>query len=188
MKQILLALTLGLATPALACSLIEPEWLVVDIALSDGAAPPAPVLVTSDLGRGVATATNSQSGTCGNLGWAGFTVETQAGVGYQLDLASGTLPDGLDLAGYQLMMGSALYLHWLDELEGEQSPVHFVLEVRAVDEGGDVGPPLSVTFDDPGDLDSTSGCSAVGGGASWAWLLVGMVLVGWKGGRQTRKR
>ena len=77
-------------------------------------------------------------------------------LGYQIEVATGRLPDGLVLpTGAVRTLGGNLFLGWIDGASDDQEPLSFSLTIRAVDLAGNVGPPVTVTVADPG---SGSGC------------------------------
>ncbi|MCB9663140.1 MAG: hypothetical protein H6732_03435 [Alphaproteobacteria bacterium] len=160
MRALLLALV-ATPVPALACSFVPWQDVVVDPLDSDGVGPEAAVVVDLAVHRGqgpevagCAVATTS----CDDVGRVTLDLDLPAeAVGVRITLAEGSLPEGLGLPADPVApFDGAIVLVWTDEATHVQEPLDFVLTLRTVDAAGDEGEALDVVVQDPG----SGGCAA----------------------------
>ena len=156
-----------LPASALACSLLGPLPLSVDPELEDATPPQAPVVERVAIRR--ATGPNIvdgqvESSSCDDVGWITLVLDQPPGdahradeIGYLLERAEGTLPEGLVLAAVP-WVGDTLVLPWLDVGDTRDAAVDFVLRVTPVDEAANRGEAVEVRITDASTPGSCGGC------------------------------
>lgn len=159
--------SLGLATPAAACSLVGPEVLLVDTSLEDVQPPEAPEITAIEITRGrgpqPAGPGRSVSTSCDDLGIVSLSITQPDGgpdpdgdVGYLLELAEGTLADGMSLPT-EPWLGPILTLSWIDGATDDQEPFDALLAITPIDRAGNLGPTVTVELADDG-VAAGTGC------------------------------
>lgn len=171
-SPILLAFLLWLsdAADAVACSLVPPEPHTVDPLLRaiDTTPPSAPRVTALRVRRGQGSMGCAGASSCDDLGFltfelgdAGDDQTPLAELGYRFELASGTLPEGLELPSqaWRPFVGEdgtrTLVLVWIDGATTFQDPLRFSLRLVAVDAAGNESDPTAVPVGEGGD----GGCS-----------------------------
>ncbi len=191
---VLLACTLALTaaaapSPALACSLLGPNPFTVTV---DPAVDPVAPTLDGDVSVEVLRGRFLGGDSCSDLGFVDLSFapavdeqelptddEVRAdewpGLGYQLSLVAGSLPEGLSLGEGPVHArrdgdAAALSLVWVDGADAGQEPVDFTLALTAVDGAGNESEPVEFSVADAG------GCSTTGGHPTAALLGVGVGL------------
>jgi hypothetical protein len=149
------------AARAQACELAAPVTHVIDPAeQAIDHAPPVMgqrVRVNITRGRGKAAGCDRAASTsCDDIARIELTPEASddrtpaTGLGYQIRLLVGPLPAGLALpmTAIRPQADGALVLAWSEHPDGDPPLLAFVLEVRAVDAGGNASEPISVPVRD----------------------------------------
>jgi hypothetical protein len=164
----------------------HPHTLDAQAQGTDSTPPGLPTVSVERIGRGKGPQRSGcgESGTsCDDLGTITLLVnatddQTSAeSMGYQVELASGSLPSGLDIPSAAVRtMGGRLYFYWIDGNTDDQEAVSFSLTIRAVDLAGNVGEPATIAISDPG---SGSGCTVArrGPASGWHCTAVGILLL-----------
>jgi hypothetical protein len=181
----LLALAATLcAPPALACSVVGPQPHAILDASDDTTPPATPTLLSLTIGRGRARGLTSSS--CDDLGFLTLELHTEDDtstadtIGLELTLINGTLPFDLPADPVRPQVSAGVVLNWIDGATAAQEPINATLEVRAVDEAGNVSAsPLTVEIIDPGRFGG--GCAT--SPSTGAWALVGLLALRRRGAR-----
>jgi len=186
---------LGASPAALPCSYLthEPHAIDPNAGLFDTDPPKPPRLLKVDgIKRGVGPDITGASTSCDDLGTLTLTMEAAEDqrtppeeMGYRVQLAAGSLPDGLTLpAGpvRQLPLAEGdqqrakLLFVWIDGATDEQEPLDFTLDITPVDRAGLEGGAARVRVKHPGSDGCGLGRSPSSG--SLALLLAALMLLG----------
>lgn len=138
---------------AFGCSLLTPEPLFGDPDPNDVVAPLPALVEAVDVFRGAGPRVPGEPRTsCDDLGWVTLRVrqpeqEAEGEIGYLLELAAGSVPNGMALPDVP-WKGQTLVLAWLDVDEQRRQPISFELLVTAVDPAGNRSAPVLVSVSD----------------------------------------
>ena len=179
-RSIALILAFGVgvlaARPAGACSFAPPTPHEV-AASSDDTTPPAALQtpgVSVSRGHGPEGGACSREMTsCDDAGRIGIHVlapednRTPADrMGYSVALVSGSLPEGAAIVSPVRTMDGAIWLTWTDGATDDQESIAFTLELRAMDEAGNVSEPVRVSVRDEDD----GGCRMASRTLDASWM------------------
>ncbi len=166
---------LATPTPASACSLVgNNPWQPDETQASDTTPPSAPVV------SAFVTRNEDDSSGCGNVASCGsiaaIHLDVQATddrttaeqIGYEVTIVGGTAPTNFDptLDGRVTPAFSGELIFYF---EFSSPSFSVVLEVRAVDANGNLGPPVVITVED--EVDESSGCATGSGNLAGFGLL-----------------
>jgi hypothetical protein len=100
-------------------------------------------------------------------------------MGYAIELAAGTLPDGVSIPSPIRTLDNAIWFHWIDGATDEQESLDFTLLIRPMDEAGNIGDGVTVAVRHEGD---SGGCAIAARPISESWppsfvlTLLGLAL------------
>ena len=144
-----LALWLGAAAPALACSLAPTGFGPVGAPNTAGevsAELPVPEIVGTRIVRGTGPVCDGDScsfSSCDDLGFIDLELARTGGgdIGYEVVLVEGSPPAGVSLPQALRPIGNSLSLSWIDGATDDQESIDFTVTVNAVTLDGDRGAP-----------------------------------------------
>lgn len=176
-----------LVREAHACSMPAPEEWKVEASAIDRTAPALTVARLASIGRGKGPEGEGCGGvtgasSCDDLGTIELALagadETSEQVGFVVEHASGTAPNGLSIPSTPIAApGGRFTLVFVDGAEDDQEPLDFVLRVAAIDRAGNRSQPATVAVSHGGVNHCGAHVAPSGLSRAWPWGVVALACL-----------